>query len=77
MLGFGGFRSLDDLDGQRMEPLVNEILECIIHKAVAGDTAFAGKGRAGDPHPKMAAKALRVGACMPCMRGTFVNNLQK
>ena len=66
MLVFG---SLNDLDGQRVEPLVNEILHCIIHKAVAGDAALAGKGRAGNAHPKMAAKALRVGACMPCMTG--------
>jgi len=40
---------VNDLDGQRMQALVNEILQCIIHKAVARNAALAIKQ--GRSHP--------------------------
>ena len=50
--------SFHDLDGQRMQPLIDEILHCIIHKPMARDAAFTLKGRAGDTDPKVRAEAL-------------------
>jgi len=59
-----------------MQPLVNEILQCIIHKPVARNAAFAIKQRTGHTHPEVRAGALCVGSRMTGVCGTFVNHLQ-
>ena len=47
-----------------MQPLVNEILQCIIHKPVARNAALAIKQRTGHTHPKVRAGALCIGSRM-------------
>ena len=59
-----------------MQPLVNEILQCIIHKPVARNAAFALKHRAGHTHPKVRTGTLCIGSGMTGMCGTFVDDLQ-
>ena len=59
-----------------MQALVNEILQCIIHKPVARHAAFARKSRAGDANPKVGAKTLGIGTHMACMLGALVGNFQ-
>lgn len=59
-----------------MQALIDEILHCIIHKPMTGDTAFAGKRRAGNTHPKVRAKALRIGACMAGVGGAFIKHFK-
>ena len=60
-----------------MQPLVDEILHCIIHKAMACDAAFALKSRAGDADAKVRTKALRIGASMARMRSAFVDHFEQ
>ena len=67
---------VNDLDGQRMQPLVNKILQCIIHKAVARNAALAIKQRRSHTNAKVRAGTLRIGARMAGVRSTFVNHLQ-
>ena len=59
-----------------MQPLVNEILQCIIHKPVARNAALAIKQGRSHTHPKVRAGALCIGARMTGVCGTFVNHLQ-
>jgi hypothetical protein len=66
----------DNLDGQGVQPLVYEILHCIIHKPVAGHAAFAVKGGAGNTHPKMRAKALFIRAHVARVGGAFVQYVE-
>ena len=67
---------VNDLDGQRMQALVNEILQCIIHKAVARNAALAIKQGRSHTHAKVRAGTLCIGARMAGVRSTFVNHLQ-
>lgn len=62
-------------DGNGMHTLVNENLQGIIHKAVAGHTRQTRKVFTGNTHPKVAAMPLRVGACMARMGRALVNHL--
>lgn len=66
----------DNLDGQGVKPLGYEILQCIIHKPVAGHAAFAIKGGAGNAHPKMRAKALIIRAHVARVGGAFVQHVE-
>ena len=59
-----------------MQALVNEILQCIIHKPVARHAAFAYESRAGDANPKVGAETLDVGTYVACMLGALVDNFQ-
>ena len=47
-----------------MQPLVDEILQCIIHKAVARNAALAIKQGRSHTHPKVRAGTLCIGSHM-------------
>lgn len=73
-----GLMSLfNDLYGQRVQALVNEILQCIIHKPVACHAALACKGRAGDAHPKVSTETFCVGARVTRMGRALVKYLKE
>lgn len=59
-----------------MKPLIDEILHCIIHKAVTRDAALARKRRARDAYTEMGTEALLIGPRMTRMRRAFVQHLQ-
>ncbi len=66
----------DNFNGQRMQALVDENLQRIIHKAVLGDACLARKHRAGDSHTEMGAMPLGIGSGMSGMRGAFVEHIE-
>ena len=69
-------RLFNDLYGQRVQALVNEILQCIIHKPVACHTALACKNGAGNAYPEVGAETFRVGTHVAAMRRAFVEYLK-
>ena len=69
-------RLFNDLYGQRVQALVNEILQCIIHKPVTRHAALTCKEGAGNTHPKVGAKAGCVGARVASVVCAFVKYLQ-
>ena len=52
----------ENFNGYRVNTLVNEILQRIIHKAVAGHAPLSGERRGRNTHPEMAAKRRAIGA---------------
>ena len=60
-----------------MQALVNEILQRIIHKAMALNAADAIKQRRGYAHPHVGAFATVVGAHMASMLSAFINHTQR
>ena len=69
-------RLFNDLYGQRVQALVNEILQCIIHKPMACHAALACKDGAGNAYPEVGAETFRVGTHMAGMGRAFVEYLQ-
>ena len=67
----------NNLDGQGMQTLIDEILHCIIHKPMAGHATLSGKGRAGDTDAKVRAEAFCVGACMARVGSAFVKHFAR
>lgn len=66
----------NDLNGQGMQALIDEILHCIIHKPVACHAALARKRRAGNANAEVRTKSLRVRASMAGMGGAFVEHFK-
>jgi len=63
-------------NGQRMQTLVDEILERIIHKPMPGHGGFADKNPSRNAHPEMGTKAGAVGACVAMMLLAFVDHFK-
>jgi hypothetical protein len=61
--------------GQGMEPVVQEFLERIIHKAMTLDAVELFKMSRSNQNPEMAVKARLTGAGMACVLRTFINDL--
>ena len=68
--------SVNNLNGQGVKALINEILHCIIHKPVARHATLACKRGAGNADAKVRAKALFIGPRMARMGGTFVQHFE-
>ena len=62
----------DYFDRQSVQPLGNEILQCIIHKPMARHAALACESRAGDADAEMGTKTFCIGTHMARMRSAFV-----
>ena len=69
-------RCLKDFYGQGVQPLIDKILQCIIHKPMARHAALAHEGGAVNTNPEVGAPALIVGTRMASMRCAFINHLQ-
>jgi hypothetical protein len=59
-----------------MDTLVDEILQRIIHKAMACHAALPRKQGRCDPHPEMGAKAGAIGPRMAGVLPAFVNHFK-
>jgi hypothetical protein len=59
-----------------VQSLVDEILQRIIHKAMALDPTQAIELAAANAHPEMGSEPQVIGAHMASMIGTFVDHLQ-
>jgi hypothetical protein len=55
-----------------MQALIDEFLQCIIHKAVARNAGFASEEATLDSHTKVGAKAAVIGTNMACMCCAFI-----
>lgn len=63
-------------NGQRVQTLIHEILERIIHKPMPADRRLADKSRSADAYPEMGAKTGAVGAGVAVMLMTFINHFK-
>ena len=59
-----------------MKPLVNEILQRIIHKAMLGNAAESVKLRGGNAHPEVRAKTLGIGTRVSRVLAAFIYDMQ-
>ena len=62
---------------QSMQTLVDEILQCIIHKPMALHPGQSGQSVTAQTDPKMRASAGHMGPGMSGMRRTFIDDLEK
>src|SRR5262249_44854787 len=62
-------------DRERVDRIVHEIAERLIHHAVPRDNRLSGKARRDDGEAPVGAAALPV-ACMAAMRFAFVDQLE-
>jgi hypothetical protein len=65
-----------NFNSQRVQALINEILQTIIHKAMLLDAAAARENRAGNADTKVRAEALGVGTGMTRMRRAFIKHFE-
>ena len=66
----------NNVNGQRVQAVVDKILHCIIHKPVLGNAADSIELWAGNAYPNVAAKPLSIGSYMPSMLSAFVDNFK-
>jgi hypothetical protein len=64
----------DQLDGQSVQTLVNEILQRIIHKAVTLDSADPMEQGRSDAHPHVCPLKAVIGTHMPGVRCAFIDD---
>ena len=67
---------VNNLDGQSVKALIDEFLQCIIHKPVARHAALARKHRTGNADPKMSPKTQAIRTSVPRMSSTLVEYFQ-
>lgn len=60
-----------------MQALIDIFLQCIIHKAMARNAGYTSEDVTLNAYPKVRAKAAVIGAYVPCMRRTFINDFNK
>ncbi len=68
--------SLERFDGDGVDALGNEKVQCIIHKAMARDARLPFEQWGRDTHPEVRAIALGAGTGMAGMRSAFVDHFQ-
>ena len=64
--------SFDHFNGQCVQALGDEILQCIIHKPMARHAALASESRAGDADTEVGTKTFCIGTHMARMRSAFI-----